>query len=180
MSDDLGRESFLNFPQPHVDKIRGNLMDRKYAVLYLGKVTMHVWKVSDLRELAEVATRLADELGMIRVAEVSEADKLRARVAELELAAAQLEHADRRQLDRHFGDVGFTDAPPEPDEIKAISPLRPIPALILGLPIEQQARQAVDATDCGCLRGADGVIRHQEQTCTGWYAHGPDAPGLLP
>lgn len=83
------RHSFLNLGQPDVDKIRGQLhTDKKFAVLYFSDhIDMHVHKVSDLRTLAEVATRLADELEAARASEVSEVDQLRARVAELEAAA---------------------------------------------------------------------------------------------
>jgi hypothetical protein len=86
---DEERSSFLNLGQPNVEKIEGWLhTDKKFAVLQLSqRVDMHIHKVSDLRDLAKVATRLADELALARASQVSEVDQLRARVAELEAAA---------------------------------------------------------------------------------------------
>jgi len=81
------RDAFLNFPQPDVTSISGNLHANQYVAMYFGQVSMHVYRVGDLRKIAAVASRLADELETAQAAEISEADRLRARIAELEAAA---------------------------------------------------------------------------------------------
>jgi hypothetical protein len=78
------KRSFLNLGQPDVDNLSGRLHG-DFAILQLNdRINMHIHKVSDLRDLARIAVRLADELEQARASQVSEIGQLRARIAELE------------------------------------------------------------------------------------------------
>lgn len=84
MREELKRLGYANLGQPDITEISGHLHERKFVAIRLGQVNLHVEDVAALRDLSRVAGRMADELEAARAAEVSEVERLRRRVAELE------------------------------------------------------------------------------------------------